>query len=303
MAKKKSKRERSGGNSGGMPAVQQGHELNAAAARDAQGSPAASGAHQVAVAADPKAAGAVATGKGEPTRSLTEKRQEIYADVRAQREARRGRSRNDNAGQEAPAGYVRRSSLYLAVGLALAAGLFVGSLLPGLAGHSMSGAPSTTGAPAAEQGSQAQPADKEDAATRLASHILELEDAVRKNPNDVAAWVQLGNLYFDSGKAPQSINAYERALLLKPDDANVLTDLGVMYREAGKYEQAVQSFRNASKVDPKHQNALFNRGVVLFFDLKRKEEGRKVWQELLILNPQAKAPDGRSLKDMLRDLK
>lgn len=242
---------------------------------------------------------------GETTSHVHEKNQQIYADVRAQREARRGRARKESAGEDAPAGYVRRSSLYLAVALALVAGLFVGSLLPGMTGHNLSGSSSipSTASEAGQPASASQAVSKDDAATRLASHILEFEEAVRKNPNDVAAWVQLGNLYFDSGKAPQSINAYERALLLRPDDANVLTDLGVMYREVGKYELAVQAFRNASKVDPKHQNALFNRGVVLFFDLKRKEEGRKVWQELLVLNPQAKAPDGKPLKDMLRNLK
>ena len=249
-------------------------------------------------------------------------------DVRAQREARRQGGKPDRSGkghdvhtqgksqpgpgvEKAPPGFVRSGTLYISIAVALVAGLFIGSLLPGLTGHNLSSAPQNVsqGGQSGQTGqnggapSGSPNAQQEQNLARLAGHILELEEAVRKNPEDVNAWVQLGNLYFDTGKAPQSINAYERALLLRPNDANVLTDLGIMYREAGKYDLAVESFRKATQIDPKHQNALFNRGVVLFFDLKRKEDARKVWQELLAVNPKAAAPDGKSVRDMLRDLK
>lgn len=232
-----------------------------------------------------------------------ERRKSMHDDVRAQREARRQKAGGAEAarvrkgGEAAPAGYVRTSTLWLAVGLALVCGLMVGMLLPTLSHPGLSAGGGGAG------GAQSAPAAQEEKTAQLAGHILQLEEAVRKNPEDVAAWVQLGNLYFDARKSMQAINAYERALLLKPDDPDVLTDLGVMYRDVGKFELAVQSFRKASQINPKHQNALFNRGVVLFFDLQRKEEGRKVWQELLVLNPQAKVPDGRLLSDMLRELK
>lgn len=312
MTKKKSKKERVNvqKNMNTAPVTEQCKTEEADRAELA--SPAALSSSAEVRAPHSSAGSASAQGDG-VVLSVEHKRQRVYDDVRAQREARRGRDphpkdrahcSHDAIGKAAasPAGYVRRSTLYLSVVLALVAGLFVGPLLPGLAGHNISGGQSV-----GATGAAGQPADsmgaQNDAAIKLAGHILELEEAVRKNPEDTAAWVQLGNLYFDSSKAPQAINAYERALLLKPANANVLTDLGIMYREVGKFEQAIESFRKASLVDQKHQNALFNRGVVLFFDLKRKDEGRKAWQELLVLNPQAKAPDGKPLKDMLRDLK
>ena len=92
-------------------------------------------------------------------------------------------------------------------------------------------------------------------------------------------------------------------MLLAPDNPDVLTDLGVMYRESGKFEMAEQSFRKAAQINPKHQNALFNRGVVLFFDLGHKDDARRVWRQLLAVNPNAKAPDGRAVSDMLKTLK
>lgn len=185
---------------------------------------------------------------------------------------------------------VRKSTLYIAVGLALVAGVYLGTLLPGLTSVPQS----TQSAPAAQT--------KQQDTAHLAEHILEMEERTRKNPNDVDAWIRLGNLYFDTGKAASSINAYERALLIKPDNPDVLTDLGIMYRETAKYDLAVESFRKASAVNPQHQNALFNRGIVLYFDLGRKEEARAAWQQLLSINPAALAPNGKPVKEMLSEL-
>lgn len=196
---------------------------------------------------------------------------------------------------------VRASTMYMAVGTALVLGLYLGTLLPELMNpHGPLGHAPNVQAQAAPAGPAAQAPVVDEQITK---HILELETAVRAKPDDRGAWVQLGNLYFDTGKPANAINAYERALLLKPDDANVLTDLGIMYREAGKYEMAVESFRKAGEINPGHQNALFNRGVVLFFDLGRKDDARKVWQQLLSINPKATTPDGKPLRDMLKTLK
>lgn len=205
-------------------------------------------------------------------------------------------SLQENASESVPR-MVNTSTMYLAVAVALVAGLYIGSVLPSF----LAGGPRQQTSESAVQQTQATQQQKN--LDRLAPHILELEETLRKKPDDVTAWVQLGNLYFDTGKAMNAINAYERALLLKPGDPNVLTDLGIMYREMGKFDMAVESFRKASIADPRHQNALFNRGVVLYFDLARKDDARKSWQQLLEINPKATTPDGKLVQDMLRDLK
>lgn len=42
--------------------------------------------------------------------------------------------------------------------------------------------------------------------------------------------------------------------------------------------------------------------MVLYFNLARKDEARVAWQELLTINPNATAPGGKPLKDMVREL-
>ncbi|MCL1984995.1 MAG: tetratricopeptide repeat protein, partial [Betaproteobacteria bacterium] len=130
-----------------------------------------------------------------------------------------------------------------------------------------------------------------------------LEEAVRKDPQDLHAWIQLGNSYFDANKPREAIRAYEHALSIKGDDPDVLTDVGIMYRQLGEFERAAEKFTQASAIDPRHEQSRFNLGVVLFFDLNRKDEARKVWRALVGINPRAKTPDGALLSVMLDELK
>ncbi len=178
---------------------------------------------------------------------------------------------------------VRRSTLYVSVATALLFGLYMGTLIPSF----------TSGGAAlqAEQNVQAQQDD--------AQHIADAEAATQADPKNADGWIHLGNLYFDAQMPEKSIMAYTKALEINPSNANVLTDRGTMYRLIKKFDLALQSYRQANKVDPRHENSLFNAGVVLYFDLNRKAEAIETWQQLVRLNPNAKAPDGQSVKDML----
>ena len=192
-------------------------------------------------------------------------------------------------------GMVRKSALYLTAALCLVLGVYLGSLLPALRG-------------AQEFSSRVQPIQQQASAPAGQGapddgHLKSLEEAVRKNPQDMHAWIQLGNRYFDDNKPHDAIRAYEGALAIKGDNPDVLTDMGIMYRQLGEFEQAAEKFTQAGKINPLHEQARFNLGVVLFFDLHRKDEARKAWRSLLSINPEAKTPDGALLRIMLDELK
>ncbi len=186
---------------------------------------------------------------------------------------------NTNAG---PA-MVRKSTLIFSVVIALFFGLYLGTLVPKLL-----------------SGSQSMPVAQEK--VQSSSKITSAETFAADNPKNPNAWIQLGNVYYDAKIPDKAVVAYTKALELQPNNANVLTDRGTMYRHMGKFDLALASYAMASKVDPKHEFSLFNTGIVLYFDLGKKQEAKEVWQKLLQLNPNAKGPDGRSLKDTLKDL-
>lgn len=138
---------------------------------------------------------------------------------------------------------------------------------------------------------------------QLTMMLAALEEKVRANPQDVAAWVQIGNIHFDGERFRDAITAYEKALALEPRNAEVLTDLGIMYRRAGDPQEAVRRFDQAIAVDPKLENPRFNKGIVLLNDLKDREGAIQAWEALLALNPLAMAPNGQSLDELITHYK
>jgi cytochrome c-type biogenesis protein CcmH/NrfG len=130
-----------------------------------------------------------------------------------------------------------------------------------------------------------------------------LEVEVMNNPEDTAAWIQLGHVYFDTDKYDKAINAYEKALDLNPINADVLTDLGVMYRRNGQPHKAIEKFDKAVAIDPKHETARLNKGIVLMHDLKDPDGAIQAWEELLEINPLAMAGKNRSVDQLIKHYK
>jgi cytochrome c-type biogenesis protein CcmH/NrfG len=175
------------------------------------------------------------------------------------------------------------------------AGVVYSTYKSGAAGTGLPGTAPTGAASAAAPSPRLSP--------QQAERILSLEKQVSADPNDRAAWLELGNLYFDSGNHQGSIRSYREFLELDPDNPDVWTDLGVMYRRTGEPDQALAAFEQAMAIDPRHQQSRFNKGVVLMQDLGRGEEAVKTWQELVAINPDFRTPSGQRIKDVLEDMK
>jgi tetratricopeptide (TPR) repeat protein len=82
--------------------------------------------------------------------------------------------------------------------------------------------------------------------------VGELKAAIDKNPNDRSALVELGNLYYDSGKYDQAAALYERALAIDRRDPDLLTDAGNAYFLLGNAGRAQPLFEEAQKGFPDH---------------------------------------------------
>ena len=190
--------------------------------------------------------------------------------------------------------YVKKETLYMACLLALAIGFF-GGVMFGIYKSGPSGPPQTA-APF-----QPTPLPQSDA--DLSNKIAALEREVAANPSNVAAWIDLGNIYFDTSQHEKSIQSYGKALALAPNNANVWTDMGVMYRRSGNPQEAIKAFDKAVEVDPKHETARFNKGIVLMHDLNDIPGAIKAWEGLLQVNPVAVAPNGVSVDQMVMSMK
>ena len=119
----------------------------------------------------------------------------------------------------------------------------------------------------------------------VASQIQTLKEIVKKDPNNLPTWVELGNLYFDSDRPKEAVEAYGRYLAAKPDNPDVRTDMGIMYRKMGQLDRALEEFRKAAQSDPKHANSRYNIGLVLLHDKHDLRGAIRAWEDYLKVNP------------------
>lgn len=224
-----------------------------------------------------------------------------------------------NPGQEkksSPQAGVRISTCIAGMFLTLCLGLYIGSLLPDLTSDIHKPAPAAP-VSAMPEGSAAKPdkpapkATPENASSNspklaispsLQQHISHLEKEAAQNPRDAKILADLGNAYFDTGQTRKAIGAYEKSLAIDPVNPDVLTDLGIMHREEKNYDLALECFKKAVALNPKHLNALFNQGVVLGLDQHRHDEAKAAWRKVLEISPEARAPDGKRLSDLIMQI-
>lgn len=121
--------------------------------------------------------------------------------------------------------------------------------------------------------------------------ITELKNIVAASPENLQAWVALGNEYFDRNQFMDSIEAYDKALEIQPNLPNVLTDQGVMFRRLGWFDRAITNFKKAHDLDPTHATSAYNLGVVYRYDLQDFPKAIEAWKRFLELNPTGPGSD------------
>jgi cytochrome c-type biogenesis protein CcmH/NrfG len=189
--------------------------------------------------------------------------------------------------------HVRKETFWLVTLLALAVGFFGGVMFGVYKSDTaiMPGRPAPAPSPA-----RAPDSDR-------SNMIAALEKETQSNPGNLEAWIELGNSYFDTEQHEKSIGAYRKALEINPNNANVWTDMGVMYRRSGNPKEAINAFDKAIEVDPKHEVSRMNKGIVLLHDLQDVDGAIQAWEGLLEVNPVAMAPTGRSVDEIIQQLK
>lgn len=90
-----------------------------------------------------------------------------------------------------------------------------------------------------------------------------LKARIEKNPRDIAALVELGNLYFDAAKYDQAVSYYRRALALDPTNPDVRNDEGAALHASGHDIDALKEIDRVLEERPAFPQALFNRAIVL----------------------------------------
>jgi tetratricopeptide (TPR) repeat protein len=131
--------------------------------------------------------------------------------------------------------------------------------------------------------------------------VRDLVAQANQRPRDAAVRAQLGNLYFDAERYPESVQWYEASLAIEPNNPDVSTDLGVSYYYTNQTDRALQQFDASLKINPKHTKTMLNIGMVKAFGKQDLAGAAEAWQKVVEIAPDS--PEGRAAKQALDTLK
>jgi len=130
--------------------------------------------------------------------------------------------------------------------------------------------------------------------------LVRLQTQLKQNPENVQTWIQLGDVYYDTGNFHESIFYYQHALMMDSTNNNVRVDMAIGYYNTGHPERAVEEMKKTLARDPNHLNALFNIGVVLN-SMGDREGARGYWNQYLALQPAGEL--SRRIRSMIEEWK
>jgi cytochrome c-type biogenesis protein CcmH/NrfG len=135
----------------------------------------------------------------------------------------------------------------------------------------------TTAAPAQASGPAPALFDEQQAQT--------LKNVLARDPKNVQAATQLGNMFYDAGRYADAVPYYQQAFAGDAQNVNLSTDLGTALWYSGKPDEAIAQLNKSLAINPTHPQTLFNLGVVKK-DGKQDPAGAvQAWEKLLQSNP------------------
>jgi Flp pilus assembly protein TadD len=124
-------------------------------------------------------------------------------------------------------------------------------------------------------------------------------DILARDPKNVQAAVNAGNLLYDGHRYVEAIPFYQHAFALNESDINVSTDLGTALWYAGRPDEALAQYDRSLAIAPTHAQTLYNVGIVRA-DGKHDYPGAvAAWEKLLATSPAYQNAAG--VRDLLAD--
>jgi cytochrome c-type biogenesis protein CcmH/NrfG len=112
-----------------------------------------------------------------------------------------------------------------------------------------------------------------------------LRNILARDPRNVQANTQLGNLLYDAGRYSEAVGPYQRAFEGDLRNVNLSTDLGTALWYSGRPDEAIAQFDTSLAIEPNHPQTLFNLGIVKRDGKKDLAGAVQAWERLLATNP------------------
>jgi tetratricopeptide (TPR) repeat protein len=137
-------------------------------------------------------------------------------------------------------------------------------------------------------GRSVSPLDQIPLSVETMEKIEDAKENLRKDPRDTSAWRRLGDIYSESDRFQQAIEAYSQYLAIKPEDHGVRFRLGGLLRRWGDVDGAIEEFRRVAEGDPTHGESRYLLGLMLWRDRKDVPGAVRAWKDYLRVEPGGK---------------
>jgi cytochrome c-type biogenesis protein CcmH/NrfG len=131
--------------------------------------------------------------------------------------------------------------------------------------------------------------------------VQALRNILAKDPGNVQANVQLGNVLYDAGRYSEAVVPYQKAFDGDPKNVSVSTDLGTALWYSGKPDEAIAQLNKSLAINPTHPQTLFNLGIVKRDGKQDPAGAAQAWEKLLAANPSY--ADREKVQQLLDQLK
>lgn len=115
--------------------------------------------------------------------------------------------------------------------------------------------------------------------------IIAYQTAIVLDPNNIDAFISLGEAYQEINDIENTISCYCSAINLDPNVPKLYCNLGLALWEKGYYEESIIAYHKAINLNPKYEIAFNNIGVVYLDGLNSPEEAVVMFTQAIKHNP------------------
>ena len=119
---------------------------------------------------------------------------------------------------------------------------------------------------------------------RFPESIVKLKEALKTEPESVAAHYLQGLNYYRSNMFPQAVEELQKTVQLSPDYALAVFNLGMAQAHAGQIDPAIETLKRALQLDSTNFEAAFNLGVA-YIQKRDLPSAAAAFRQSIAVNP------------------
>ncbi|WP_243547156.1 tetratricopeptide repeat protein [Pseudodesulfovibrio tunisiensis] len=111
------------------------------------------------------------------------------------------------------------------------------------------------------------------------AQVKELMARVEKNPEDVEALTELGNMFLMMRAWDRALEPLEKAVQLQPKNVNLLKGVGICYYNKKQYDKAMQVYGEILEITPDDALVFYNMGVISKYALSKPDQAKSFFRQ------------------------